>query len=291
MKSKVSIFDSLDVEKALTGALDLLDGLSELFIGKHVAIKPNETWASHKDTTGCTQADTVRAAIRYIKRYYPKKITVSGGAGGSETDMVFSIIGIDKVIKDEGVEFFDHNRPPFTEVALSYGPEKSIMVNPHIFEYDTLVSLAQLKVHDIAAVTLTMKNIAMSFPAADYYGHPRSKRLHEHMFFEDMHGLIAGVCRRFPISLGIIAGHPAMIGTGPLGGKVFESGLVIASKDFVAADFIGARILGAEKVPHIMQAESLGLGHANFHNIELAGVPLDEAKRIFMERSITAKTA
>lgn len=28
-------------------------------------------------------------------------------------------------------------------------------------------------------VTLALKNIAMSYPAADYYSHPRSKEKHE----------------------------------------------------------------------------------------------------------------
>src|SRR5205807_3033242 len=122
-----------------------------------------------------------------------------------------------KAIEDEGAEFFDHNRAPFKEVALEYAPEKdvdgpqeSIMVNPRVLEYETLVSLAQLKVHETATVTLCLKNIAMSFPAADYYGHPRSKQQHEHCFFDDMHSFIAAMANRFRIGLAVIVGHPAM---------------------------------------------------------------------------------
>jgi hypothetical protein len=51
-----------------------------------------------------------------------------------------------------------------------------------------------------------------------------------------MHSFIAAMLRRFPVRLAIIAGHPAMIGTGPLGGMAVETGLVIASRDPVAAD-------------------------------------------------------
>lgn len=284
MRSRVSIADSLDVAIGIAGALDKLDGLSELFVGRHVAIKPNETWASQDDLTACTQADTVRAVIRYVKNYYPKKITVSGGSGAGETDDIFRLLGIDRVILEEGVEFFDHNRPPYTSVALYHGPQAEVMVNGHVLDYDTIISLAQHKVHHIAAVTLSMKNIAMSFPAGDYYGHPRSRRLHAHAFFDDMHGFIAGMCQRFRPGLALIAGHPAMTGTGPIGGHTFESGIVIASKDFVACDAIGAAILGYEKVDHIQQAEGLGLGTADIHNIEISGVQLAEAIRIFNER-------
>ena len=52
------------------------------------------------------------------------------------------------------------------------GPQQSVMVNPRVLEYETLIALNQLKLHETATVTLALKNIAMSFPAADYYGHP-----------------------------------------------------------------------------------------------------------------------
>lgn len=285
MKSTVAIADSIDIKKAVNAALDLFGGLKELFEDRHVAIKPNDTWASPEDLTACTQADTIRAVVRYIKKHNPKKITVTGGAGAGETDKIFHYLGIDRVIREEGVEFFDHNRPPFKSVPLEYGPQKEVMVNERILEYETLVSLAQLKVHELATVTLTMKNIAMSFPAADYYGHPRSKYLKTHNFFKDIQGFIAGMCRRFPTDLGIIVGHPAMIGKGPVGGRVFESGLVIASRDFVAADYIGARILGFKAVEHITEAAQLGLGAADMDKIGIAGVSLEEAQLRFQQRS------
>jgi uncharacterized protein (DUF362 family) len=98
-----------------------------------------------------------------------------------------------EVVEQEGAEFFDHNRPPFTEVKLGYnpaseveGPQKSVMVNPRILEYETLIALNQLKLHATVTVTLALKNIAMSFPAADYYGHPRSTEKHENWFFGDI---------------------------------------------------------------------------------------------------------
>jgi len=291
MKSRVSVIFEEDIEKGISTALDNLGDLAELITGRHVAIKPNETWASPHDVSACTQPDTVEAVIRYVKRFSPKKITVTGGAGAEETDNVFRIVGIDEVIRGEEVEFFDHNRPRFEAVKLDYGPQEEVMVNPYILQYDTLISLAQLKVHASATVTLTMKNIAMSYPAADYYGHSRETKLHPHHFFKDLQAFIAGMCKRFPITLGIIVGHPAMIHRGPIGGKIFEAGLTIAGTDFVTADSIGAHILGYQKVEHIIQAERLNLGKASLSDIEIAGIPLDEAVRIFRERSADHRMA
>jgi uncharacterized protein (DUF362 family) len=165
------------------------------------------------------------------------------------------------------------------------GPQKSVMVNPRVLEYETLVSLAQLKLHETATVTLSLKNVAMSFPAADYYGHPRHSQKHANHFFADMHSFIAAMAKRFPIHLAVIAGHPAMIGTGPLGGHTVETGLVIASTDAVAADAVGAQLLGftPQGVRHLWEAGRLGLGETDTDKMKFPGLSLRQAIEAFTE--------
>lgn len=286
---KVAIAQNHRIEIAIREALSHLD-LTDIVRGRIVAVKPNETWASRKDLTAITQADTLRAVLRYLKQLKPKQLIVSGGAGAAETDHIFRISGMMQVLEEEGAEFFDHNRPPFKEVALTYapdkdvdGPQKSVMVNPRVLEYETLISLAQLKVHETATVTLCLKNIAMSFPAADYYGHPRYSQKHANHFFKDMHSFIAAMAKRFPAQLGIIAGHPAMIGTGPIGGHTFETGLVIASRDPLAADTVGARLLGftPRGVRHLTEAHALGAGETDTKAMQFPIMTVDEAFAAF----------
>jgi uncharacterized protein (DUF362 family) len=280
-----------DIARAVDEALARVQ-LEELVRGRLVAIKPNETWASREDTTGVTQPDTLRAVIRAVKRYDPRGVVVSGGAGAAETDEVLRVSGMMEVVEDEGVEFFDHNRPPFVEVPLEYapdrdvdGPQRSVMVNPRVLDYETLIALSQLKLHETATVTLALKNIAMSYPAADYYGHPRSTERHRNWFFADMHSFIAAMGKRFPIDLAVTVGHPAMIGTGPLGGHTFETGLVIASTDALAADVVGARLLGftPQAVRHLWEAERLGLGESDTDRMEFPAMSLEEAIGAFTE--------
>jgi len=279
------------IEAAVGEALGRL-ALEPLVRGKRVAVKPNDTWASAEDTTGVTQPDTLRAVLRHLKSFAPRELVVSGGAGAAETGDVFHIAGLMEVVEREGATFFDHNRPPFTSVGLEYapaddvaGPQRSVVVNPRVLEYETLVSLAQLKLHATATVTLSLKNIAMSFPAADHYGHPRSKQRHEHAFFEDMHSFIAAMAKRFPIHLAIVVGHPAMIATGPLGGHAVETGLVIASTDAVAADVVGAKLLGfgPQAVRHLWEAGRLGLGETDVEKMEFPALSLREGIEAFTE--------
>jgi uncharacterized protein (DUF362 family) len=143
----------------------------------------------------------------------------------------------------------------------------------------------QLKLHRTATVTMALKNIAMSFPAADHYGHPRSKEEHQHAFFDDMHSFIAAMAKRFPIHLAITVGHPAMIATGPTGGIAVETGLAIASTDAVAADCVGARLLGftSQAVRHLWEAGRLGLGETDTSRMEYPGLSLDDAARAFTQ--------
>ena len=287
--SDVAITHNQDIGSAIADALALLP-VRSLVHGKRVAIKPNETWASKDDTTGITQPDTLRAVLRAVKQHEPRALIVSGGAGAAETEDVFRVGGLMDVVLEEDAQFVDHNRPPFVSVDLEYrpsadvaGPQASVMVNPQVLEYETLIALNQLKLHETATVTLALKNIAMSFPAADYYGHPRSRQKHTNHFFADMHSFIAAMAKRFPIHLAITVGHPAMIGTGPLGGHAVETGLVIASTDPLAADTVGARLLGfrPQAVRHLWEAARLGVGESDVDRMRFPAMSLREAIGVF----------
>ena len=159
-----------DIDAAIRKSLDEVP--LEDFRDKVVAVHPNDTTASGDDKTACTQADTLRATIRYLKNLHPRSIVVTAGPGAKSADEVFKIMGFFDVIRDEGVEYHDHNQPPFVPVDLTFGPQRRIMVNERVLSYEKIVSLAQLKVHSTATVTMAIKNIAMSFPAAEYYGYP-----------------------------------------------------------------------------------------------------------------------
>src|SRR5437588_10733681 len=152
----VAMTQNENIGDAISEALTHIP-LEPLVRGKRVAVKPNDTWASAEDKTGVTQPDTLRAVLRHLKQYGPRELVVTGGAGAAETDEVFRTAGLMDVVEEEGATFFDHNRPPFISVELGYapaadvdGPQKSVMVNRRVLEYETLVSLAQLKLHETA---------------------------------------------------------------------------------------------------------------------------------------------
>jgi uncharacterized protein (DUF362 family) len=98
-----------------------------------------------------------------------------------------------------------------------------------------------------------------------------------------MSSFIAGMYKRFPIDLATTVGHRATIRRGPLYRRTFETGLVIASPDALAADVVGAHLMGynPDGVHHIWVAGRLKLGETDTKKMTFPVLKLDEAVRIF----------
>jgi uncharacterized protein (DUF362 family) len=74
-----------------------------------------------------------------------------------------------------------------------------------------------------------------------------------------------------------------MIATGPLGGYAVEAGLVIASTDAIAADVIGAQLLGfnPDAVHHLWEAGRLGLGETDKDKMDFPAMGVKDAIKAF----------
>ena len=75
-----------------------------------------------------------------------------------------------------------------------------------------------------------------------------------------------------------------MIGTGPSNGMPVDTpGLIIASTDPVAADAIGARLLGflPQAVCYLYGLYKDGIGEAKVENMTIKGLNIVEAEKIF----------
>ncbi len=283
----VALTQHSEIRQAIEEALGLLP-VEALLRDKIVAIHPNDTTATAEDTSAVTQPDTLESAIRFVRRFQPRELIVSGGAGAMQTEEVFQVSGMKKVVEREQVTFVDHNKPPFATVPLDGGPMKEVVVHEGVLRYETIISLSQLKVHAQSVIVGAIKNIAMSWPAADYYGYSRMQNKYGRSgMVEDKNGFMVGMLKRFRPHLGIVTGHPAMIATGPTGGIAVETGLVIAGLDPVAVDVVCAALLGFTTmgVEYLRQAARLGLGEGDLSRIEIKGLTLDEAMRIFNEKA------
>lgn len=276
----VSIVKSDNEQLSIVEALDLLPVREIIKDGAKVVITPN--WVSKKapSTGAVVGPESLRELIQYVKRFHPGKITVATGSGGKDTGDVFRAIGYDQILQTEAVEFVDLNYGPYIDLELDHDIISKTKINAILTDMDVLISFAQLKQHEEATITATIKNVAMGWPPAEIHGFPKK----ETGIHDDLHGFIAAMSKKIPIDLSVLSVDKAMIGTGPNDGiAVDTNGLVIASTDPVAADTIGARLMGflPQAVHYLYVLYKDHIGEADIKRMDLRGIPLHEAERIF----------
>ena len=276
----VAITKALRECNSLKEALDMLPIDKIISKGDKVIITPN--WVNDKGVkSGAVVGQkTLKTLIEYVKSKEPSRIYIATGSGGGKTSEIMEKVGYAKVIQEEEAEFIDLNYGPYVDLELNHHIIKSTPINKIINEADVIISFTQLKQHEEATITASIKNIAMGWPPAEIHGYPKKKTgIHE-----DLHGFIRHFANNVPIDLAIVSCDKAMIGTGPSNGKAVDTpGLVIASTDAVAADAIGARLLGflPQAVCYLYGLYNDGVGEVKPENMKIKGLELQEAEKIF----------
>lgn len=276
----VAITKAMSESKSLEEALDLLPIDKIIKPGETILITPN--WVNDKMPQDAVVVGpkTLKRLIEYVKSKNPGKVYIAVGSGGAKTPDVMKKVGYDKVIEECSVEFVDMNYGPYIDLELDHEVIKSTPINKVINEADVIISFTQLKQHEEATITAAIKNIAMGWPPAEIHGYPKKQTgIHE-----DLHGFIRSFANKVPIDLSIISCDKAMIGTGPSNGMAVDTpGLIIASTDPLAADVVGARLLGflPQAVCYLYGLYKDGLGEAKPENMTLKGIDIVEAEKIF----------
>ncbi|MBS7615551.1 DUF362 domain-containing protein, partial [Candidatus Bathyarchaeota archaeon] len=273
-----------DLERSLQEALDYIGGISSIIPeGAKVLIKPNIVrYQAPPDTT---DPAIVKALINLIKQRNPSVIWVAEGSGEGNTIENFMALGYAEIADISGVELVDLNYGDLVEVPIPGGGYvfDSFMFNKKVMEADVFISLACMKTHSMAVVTLGMKNL-VGISAGSVYGVAGSAnhwRLHEVAAEKGdtyLGGVITDLNSARRIDLTIIDGRVAMEGQGPHDGEPVNLGLIIVGKDPVATDTVASTIMGfdAEKIPTLSLAAQKGLGTNNLNEIDVKGKTIKE---------------
>ncbi len=279
--SNVAITHNSDEAAAIKQAIELLNLTDSINSSDVVVITPNWVNKRQPDSATVVGPESLRQLIRIVKDKYPKRIVVATGTADGETKDVMDSVGFGKVITEEGVEFVDLNHGPFVRINLNHSIVTATNLNKLFEEVTILISFTQLKHHEEATMSAAIKNIALGWPPADEHGQPK-KNLGIHT---ELHGFISAMAEQVPIDLSIISASPVMIGTGPSKGIARHTGLVIAGCDPVAADTVGARLLGfkPQGVRYLFECSNKKIGESVIENINIAGIPLVEAENIFSQ--------
>jgi uncharacterized protein (DUF362 family) len=267
--------------KAILEGLDLIKAEKLINNEDTVVIIPNfvNKERPHPKHGVIVGPDTLESIIKWVKMNNPRRIVIASGSGGGDTLDVIKKGGYDKIIDKENVEFIDLNSGPYVELELNHSKPDRIKINKIYEEMTKLISFTQLKVHEEATMSASIKNVMMSFPSTEEHGTPKKdKGIHE-----DLHGFIRAMAEKVKIDMAIVSLNPAMLGTGPTKGIAVHTGLVIVGNNPISVDTVCARMLGyrPQAIRYLYELEKKGYKETNIDNINILGIKLKEAEEIF----------
>jgi len=271
----VSIVKYKQPFESLKQAVDLCGGISEISPDSKVFIKPNlVVWHKGVNFPKYGVLTTSRLIEDMVKLLHGHGITdisiVEGVVEGKKNqkesmlEVAAKGLGFDVLKKRYGVKIVDVMKSAFKKITVN---EKKIMVNADVFEADYVIDMPALKTHTQTKVSLGIKNLKGLLNTS-------SRKLFHNTDREyDLSYYVSKLPDIIPPFLTVIDGIYTLE-CGPLyTGNAHRSDIIIASKDLISADVVGASILGIppETVTHISDYAKTKNRIADLNDINLLG--------------------
>ncbi|MEM1545150.1 MAG: DUF362 domain-containing protein [Candidatus Methanomethylicia archaeon] len=268
---RVALVRGEDPLEATYKALDLIKANMFFSSDDKVLIKPNYIVANKPEYGEVTDPKVVEAVSTYLLNHGVHNITIGEGGLGSDTaDRAFKLLGLVDFAAKYGFKLVNLNLDDYVEVNLPNALRlKSIRIAKTALSCNAIVSIPKLKVHRLATVTLSVKNLMGTL-------HDKGV-MHSHIH-EKLIDLFRVLKPRLAVVDGIIAGEGGEIGSIPV-----KIGVIIAGNDLIAVDAVSAAIMGFNpmSIEYIRKAHEMGLGIGDLNSIEIVGGSISEVKRRF----------
>jgi uncharacterized protein (DUF362 family) len=181
----------------------------------------------------------------------------------------FETLGYGALKQKYGIKYISVFERPFEKVDL--GDDVELNFNSDILNSDFVVDLPVMKCHNQTVVSLGIKNLKGTIDI------PSRKRCHTMTPGKDLHFWVARLADRMPPMLTLQDGiYTNERGPGP-DGRIHRSNLLVASSDVLAADLVGAKLLGyeAQNVPHLVHAARNRKRPHDLRDIEIVGEDIE----------------
>jgi uncharacterized protein (DUF362 family) len=301
-----------NIAKAVEQAIDLLGGIRHVTKGVNtVMLKPNLVSTQAEATT---KLAVVRALAETMQRA-GKEVSIGEGSAAAPNfnvrgtaifrtrkreildpmqQYVFEQLGYADLAKTLRVPLVNLHSGELVDVAVPGGfVFDKISLHKSLTEVDLLCSIPMMKTHQLATVTLGMKNLVGAFPGTVY----QSVRGHMHDLASKVEptaasAVVVDMVRANKLGLVVIDGSMAMEGNGPSMGKTFKMDVIVAGTNPVAADMVAASLMGfaPSEVPTFLWANKAGLRPAALDEIEIRGEPIERVRRLSRSRKLLPGT-
>jgi len=254
---------------------------------KQILIKPNFVQTSVP--LAATHADAIRGILDFLTPHYKKEIIIGEAAASKEGTLVgYKNYGYPALAKDYKVKLVDLNLGNY-QYRYTIGEKNapvpiricSSFLDPNLY----IISAAVFKTHGYASVTLSLKNMLLGAPINDYTKSDKGQ-MHRgpHGDPDDIiHFNMFHLAQEVFPDLAVLDGFTGMEGDGPSRGTPVDSRIALASADPVAADTLGARLMGydAKKILYLSSMAEAGMGQGNLDKIKVLGSRTEECSYRF----------
>jgi uncharacterized protein (DUF362 family) len=278
-KYKVAVVKYEKPIESVRKAVELSGGLDAMPAGARVFIKPNIVFwtraVAFPKWGVITTSRVVEDIIILLKERGIDDITIGEGTvtmnpkDSATPAHAFETLGYGLLKQKYGIKYFNVFERPFEKVDLGDGVELNF--NTDILNSDFVVDLPVMKAHNQTVVSLGIKNLKGTIDI------PSRKRCHTMTPGKDLHFWVAKLADRMPPMLTLQDGiYTNERGPGP-DGRMHRSNLLVASSDVLAADLVGAKLLGheAQNVPHLVHAARNRKRPQDLRDIEILGEDIE----------------
>lgn len=309
--SEVAIVRGDNRRQNILASLEMIE--DRIRLGQRIVVKPN--MVSVAKPLSATHADALDAVLQFIRQRTDQEVTVAEGSAIADTMKGFHTYGLEEVAKRYGARLVNLNCDHWVEVEVVDRDLQPMRLRfaRTVAESDCRISLTPMKTHDAVIVTMSLKNLVMGSLVSKGIGnldklshnlshwvrprdalYPRgfgwvvrrilrSDKVAMHQTYATLNYNLFLIAKAYPVHLAVIDGFTAMEGRGPTQGKPVNLRLALASTDFIAADSVGARIMGfnPEEVGYLHHAIAHGLGEGALDRIRILGEGLQDCIRPF----------
>lgn len=259
---------------------------------KRIIIKPN--LVSTEQQLSATHVECLEGILEFFAPLTQEEIVVAETSANGPTIDGYNNYGYPALEKNYRVRFLDIDDLPWEMVHLVNERHHAVPVRYSSYLRDPeafIISTGPLKTHDRAVVTLGIKNLTVGGILKDkgagwgsgrkgtsdkplVHGGPENQGIHYNLFQLTQH---------LRPHLTVLDGFQGMEGNGPVGGTPVDHRIAVASTDWVAADSVGAQLMGfdARKVGYLVFCAQAGMGQIDLDRMEILGASVPEVARTY----------
>ncbi len=271
-------YDKERVSDAVSEVLEALGGASQFTSATDdILLKPNILKGAPPESALTTHPEILRALAQQFQKLAaaPRKISMGDSPAWGSLASCSKEAGLSRVCKELDIPIV-----PFRKGVKIPNPDGVVYTHltmaKEAMDADGIINLPKLKTHCQLHMTGAVKNL---------FGCVAGKRKAWWHFkagtYEDYFPLmLVETARLLRTKLSVLDAVIAMEGQGPAQGTPRRVGLILASIDPVALDRVACEVTGLspEKLKTLEAARVTGFGETDLDQIEVAGLPLEEAK-------------